>query len=74
MFQPCFSNQLWDELRGNGKPPVYARENVFELCHTLGAFCNFSIITISLKRFHEQMLYRYRSKVPQLIDATEREN
>lgn len=27
MFQPCFSNQLGDELRGNGKPPVHAREN-----------------------------------------------
>lgn len=26
MFQPCFSNQLGDELRGSGKPPVHARE------------------------------------------------
>lgn len=70
MFQPCFSNQLWDELRGHGEPSVCARENVWVISQ-FPTFCNFSPITILLKRFYEQMLYQYCGKVPQLTDATE---
>lgn len=38
------------------------------------ALCHFSIITISLQRSHEQVLYWYRSEVPQFVDATAKMN
>lgn len=34
--------------------------------------CNFSLLAILLKRFYEQMLYRYHSKVLQLNEHREK--
>lgn len=74
---PCFSlvfliscEMNWEVMVNHLSVPG----KMAELHHSLWAFCNFSTIAILLQRFHEQMLYQYRSKVPQLVDATDREN